>query len=502
MPYVLDDDGLEIPPLSEILQDMLAAYVDPDPEIGFGPDADVSEDSPFYIVASPAARQLASCWQGLRELSGQFDPTNASGQQLDRLGSMIGLLRRAKTRSLISGRLVGTPGTVVPANAVVRYNPNGTLWQLPGATISESGVVEVDATAIEFGAVDARKSTDWSILSGIVPGLDAFESRADAQLGALAAGAPEYRAAFREAAMGLATYDAVVGYVRRVSNVTNVYAYVNPKLALDPVTGLLGKQWRFVFVGGAKNDIINALHKSLGAPVDTVGAVTGTVSPGNGQVLTYAFDRLKRRRGYLRLTYTGSNPNAPLPEDAEERVFAAVAAVVPTGGQPFNPMIYGAAGLVALFAAVPGCVTKLKAEGRLSTLDAWQEDAIAIGLDEVIDIATEPTVAEALSTAEDPMTAVGGSNLWLQINGGPAVESVMPAEAVEGSENIAAELQADFDGLGVVIDSDSGRVRFRTELTGSGASLGFPSGTLAVMLGLELLSFEGSDGDLEVVLIP
>lgn len=505
--YVLDDAGLSIPTEPDILGDILGDYQSADPAVGFGPGADVTTDSPFYKIASRVAPQIALCWQGLRDLSGQFDPENASGQQLDRLGSMIGLRRRRATPSTVPGRIIGAPGTSVDAGAIVLYEPNNSRWELTGGVIPENGALEVTATAKDTGPIDAAASQgDWQVLSGQVLGFDAFESTDRATLGAPAWTDPEYRAELRNAARGRATYDAIVTAVRDVTDVSAVYLYVNPSLLPDPLTGLLGKQMRLVVQGGARTDIARALHETVGAPVDTVGAVATDIAPGNGQVLTYRFDRLKRRRGYLRLTYTGGNPKVPLPDDAAAIVLAAVAAVAAEGGSAFAPMEYGAAGLVALMTAAPGCVTKLVAEGRLDPADPWVEDAITLPLDEVIDVATAPTPAEVVSVAEDPIVVAGLATLTVDINGEgfPYTTEQYPALPTNGAAAIAAIANEGLDPARLVVDTDAGRVRFRTKLTGSAASIGFPlgGGAVAVALGLEGVQRSGSDGDVQVVLVP
>jgi len=500
--YILDDNGLQVPTFAELLQEQLDTYQDPDPAVGFGAEADVSPDSPFYKIAVPVARQLASVYQGLRDFTAMLDPESATGQQLDRLGSLTGLERRGKTRSTIDLRLVGTPGKLISKNAVVRYVPNGTLWQTTeDLTIAQSGVIRTTAESLDFGPVDARQATSssWSIVSGQVDGWTNVESLSDAQLGAFAELDPEYRVAFRNAARGRATYEAIVNGVRAVNNVSAVYLYVNTSLLPDPNTGLLGKQMRFVVLGGARLDIIRAIHDYVGAPVDTVGSITGDIAPGNGQILSYKFDRLKRRRGYLRLTYTGSNPNAQLPADAEAIVLEAVAAVVPQAGQAFNPAVFGLAGFIALMTAVPGCVTKMVAEGRLDPGDPWVEDAITIGLDEVIEILTEPSPAIVDSPVEDPMSVAAGWTLDVEVDGG-APQTATMAAITNNSGPIAAALQAQLTG--VTVSSSNGAVRFASNTVGASSTLGGFAGNVAIELGLVGLTAEGSDGDVQVVLVP
>jgi hypothetical protein len=440
--------------------------------------------------------------QGLRDLSGQFDPQNAFGLQLDRLGSLIGLRRRAATRSTIPGRLIGVPGTAVPAGAVIRYRATGSTWQLAQpAVIGPSGTVDVFLFSLDFGPVDALAAAqaDWQIVGGQVLGWTGFDSTDAAQLGAYRETDAEYRARFTEAAEGLCTYEAIVNRLRKVSNVSNVYLYVNTKLTYDNALQLDGKQLRAVVQGGLKDAIILALHQSLGAPVDTAGAVEGDVNPGNGQVLTYRYDRLKRRRCYLRLTITGGNPNAPIPADAAALILTAVAKVQSPVG-PFLPFLYGLAAVAVL---PPGSVTKLVAEGRLDPGDPWVEDAIPLGIAEYAFVSYEPSPAVAIADDDTP-EVVGGTQFRAAVDGGVMQVVAFFDEVTVGSADFAFILSNGVEGLqGTTVDVVDGRVRITSNTVGGASSIQLDGGIATAALFDDAFAlYSGSDNDVTLIINP
>jgi hypothetical protein len=494
--YSLTDSGLTVPTMVELLKALDNDFIEPD---NFGNEVDLTPDSPLYKISRPIARQLALCWQGLRDWSAQLDSQTAFGQGLDYLGSLIGVTRIAATRSTLVGRAVGAPGENVNALSILRYTPGASLWQvIETQVIGAGGFVDVEIEALEFGPVDAPQAVaaDWEIVTGQTPGWYTFESTSQATLGQPAESDVDYRARLAEASRGLATYDAIVRELRAVDNVAAVYLYINLGLAYDPIKKLFGKQMRPVVQGGSKTNIIAALHRSVGAPVETVGAVTGTYNPGNGQILDYAFDRLARRRGYLKITITGGNPQIPLPTNAAALALAATATVVPQGGQPFSPYIYGQAAVEVL---PKGSVTKMKAEGRLDPGDPWEEDALVLELNEIIDISTEPTVAVATAIEEDDISIGIGDDFNYTINGGVPQSYVFVA-ATTSSATAAAAINAAASEP-VVIGSIDGRVVMRTVLKGSAASIQIDAGVASSYLFAGEPLFTGSDGDVEIVIL-
>lgn len=502
--YTLDDTGLTISDWLTIHEEVLKAYQGDVESGGFGATADVSPDSPFYKVASPLTRQVSSLLQGLRDLTGQFSPETAFGLQLDRLGSLIGLPRRPAVRSTVEARVTGTPGVQPFAGATLRYLPTGSMWQLAeDVTIGLNGIAPANAFALDFGPVDVPMAGPglWQIVTGQVLGWDTFESTAAASLGRLRETDPEYRQRFRDVAVGYATYDAIVNKLRAVRNVSRVFLYVNKALLFDPVLQLQGKQMRPVVEGGLKSDIITALHLSLGAPVDTAGAIEGTVDPGNGQTLDYHYDRLKRRRCYLKLTITGGNPNAPLPDGAEDIVLEAVDAIESNVG-PFVPYIYGQAAAIALQNVTPGCITKMVAEGRLDPGDPWVEDAIPLEIAEYADVSVAPTPAVAVADNDNPSIALG-FQFTASIDGGPIQAVVWPVATV-GSAAAAAVLDDPLTGLDdVSVDVVNGRVTITTLSSGGTSTIQLLGGfATAELFDNPNALYEGSDADVTVVLIP
>ena len=182
--------------------------------------------------------------------------------------------------------------------------------------------------------------------------------------------------------------------------------------------------------------------------------------------------------------------------NAAALALAATATVVPQGGQPFSPYIYGQ---VAVEVLPKGSVTKMKAEGRLDPGDPWEEDALVLELNEIIDISTEPTVAVATAIEEDDISIGIGDDFNYTINGG-APQSYVFVAATTSSATAAAAINAAASEP-VVIGSIDGRVVIRTVLKGSAASIQIDAGVASSYLFAGEPLFTGSDGDVEIVIL-
>lgn len=495
MPYVFDDAGLEVKTLAEIRDEMLKDVVDE-----FDGDFDVSADSPVYKIYTPVAMQLAEAWQGLREVHANRDPESAAGSSLAGLGSFAGMKYRGATASTIRGRVVGDPGAQVPSTLVLRYKAGKSLWQLSSApVIGAGGVVEVDAFSLDTGPVDADAVGlgGWEIVVGATGGITGYESLAKAQLGEAAETYADFRLRLLRAARGLATYDAIVREVSEVANVTSLLYYQNEKLTPDLATGLLGKQGHMIVRGGAKLDILRALHRAVGAPLETVGSVTDTITASNGQTLKYGFSRLKRRRGYLRITLNGGNAKIKLPENADALARAAINAInLSIEGSTFVPYVFGQ----AVANAMPiGSVGSMVAEGRLDPGDPYTQAPIQLPIDEQIEVATGPQPVEIFGSNEDPIFYEAGVNLDFAINGDPMQS---PIATMFHDSTLSAASDLGTQSTDVELGSIDGRFFMRTLYTGLGASIEiFPSFGQAA-LGLDVGLYEGTSGDLELVINP
>lgn len=497
MPYVFDDAGLEIPLLSEIFEGMLLQLQEPE---AFGDGFDISPDSPAYKLYTPVAIQLAELWQGLRDVHANRDPESATGASLSGLGSFAGVKYRAATASTIRGRVVGKPGAQVPAVVIIRYKASGTLWQLSSApVIGGTGTVEVDAFSLDKGPIDADPVgiAGWEIVVGAGEEVQNFESLDKAALGEDVETAPEFRLRLLRAARGLATYDSIVREVSDVKNVSSLIYYQNEKLTFDPATGLKGKQAHLIVRGGAKQDIIAALHRAVGAPLETVGAVSDTVAPGNGQILKYSFSRLKRRRGYLSVTITGGNPKVPLPPNAEALAKAAIFnANGLVQGSTFVPYVFGQA---AADAMPKGSVSSMTALGKLAPADPYVVGPIQLPIDEQIEVAVDPQPAEVFGNNEDPIFYEEGVTLSLKINGG-GVQN--PASTKFCSTTLALASDIGPQLADVEAGSVDGRFFLRTTQAGAAATIEVLPDMGNVPLGLVVDVYEGSDGDVVLVINP
>lgn len=493
--WVIDDAGASVPTQAELfdeLQDILGPLL--------GGDYLWHPEDPITQLGLVHATLLARAYQLVEAVINSRDPAQAQGVLLRELGTIVGAEIPQRTRSVITGRMLGTPGTLVPAQSIVKYLPTGDLWRtFQSYTIGASGSVDVEFESQEFAAIeaDAAGITSWQIQTP-VNGWSSFLSTAAADVGRAAATNAETRAAIALAATGgagKATYDSDVQNVASVDGVTHVALFVNREITYDATLDLQGKEARFIVEGGRKQDLFDAIaeSESTGLNTQTTGDVQGSSTRSDGKVIDVSFSRPTDVPVLVRVTISGDLPDlADTTSIVYEQVEARAAeqdfgeSVVPV--QYVGPVILGFDEN-----AIESCTVEM----RLDSGDPWVTTPLVLDQTERADISAGPRPASVISVAEDPISV--GIGLTLNINpDGGGIQSYVTTEAHTSVSSLIEEIADEFT-LVEFVDS-SGRLLIRTESAGASSSLVL-SGDLLLALGITAATYNGTNGDITVVTV-
>jgi uncharacterized phage protein gp47/JayE len=296
------------------------------------------------------AAKLAEIWEVLEAVYRSIDADSATGEALDDLCLLTGLIRLPTTKSTATITATGTPTTALPAGRVVSVNGNavarfttladaviasvsawvnttsyalgdrvknsskvyqcitagtsagsggptttaaniidGTVhWRYLGAG---TGAVDILAEAENFGPTVATSGT-LTIIQTPVSGWSNAINVLDATVGRdveLDAALRLRRAASLQTS-GSGAVDAIRGDVIHVSGVTQAFVFENVTDATDG-DGLPPHSFETVVLGGAANALAQVIWDSKPAGIATYGGTSGTAVDAAGANQTINFSR-------------------------------------------------------------------------------------------------------------------------------------------------------------------------------------------------------------------
>jgi uncharacterized phage protein gp47/JayE len=153
-----------------------------------GLPSDIDFDADVFlgnITANMAARLGKAAGDGLQALYDAFDPSGATGLQLDNLSVLVGVPREEPTASQATVTYTGTVGTPVLAGEVVEGGgvDDDQKWTVSAdVVIGGGGTVDVVVVAQQKGAVVATAGQIDKIVT-LKAGLDSVTNAADATTG-------------------------------------------------------------------------------------------------------------------------------------------------------------------------------------------------------------------------------------------------------------------------------------------------------------------------------
>jgi uncharacterized phage protein gp47/JayE len=280
----------------------------------FGAAFSLIPNTPEGQLMLRTAEQVADLWELGEQVYNSLYNQTASGVSLDRSESLTNNGRIPQTASVANGVVItGTPTTVVPANfqLSVAGNP-GAVFQIVNGpvTIGGGGTVAASFACLTAGPVAAPEGSLTTIVNA-VSGVASATNPSDAQLGTFAEtdSAFRQRAALSRNAPATAGLFGIIKAVQATLNVSEVFGFENVTDSTD-ANGLLPHSFMIVVVGGADQDIANAIYASKGGGIASNGTTSVTVYDSNNTPHQISFNRLADVPIYMTVAVTkNTNPS-------------------------------------------------------------------------------------------------------------------------------------------------------------------------------------------------
>ena len=298
--------GFSVSETSDIRDEVAQDWVEAFKEQG-RPDLNTDPETPQGQIIDSQTAAIHQKDVELAFLAQQFNPQTASGRWQDALAKIYFINRKPAINSTCVCTLTGINGTTVTAGALIRSSYDQTLWSLnEDVTIGSDGTTTAAFTCQSEGAIQAGAATLTQIVT-TVPGWDAVTNATAAEVGQLV----ESQAAFEArryqsvALNGRSTTTAVYARVAEVNNVIAAYVTDNKTNVNKTIDGytLSPHSIYVAVIGGADDDIAEAIYNSVSAGCDYNGNTTVNVTdPNTGAVEAVTFMRPTQLPLYVKVT--------------------------------------------------------------------------------------------------------------------------------------------------------------------------------------------------------
>ena len=224
-----------------------------------------------------------------------LNPALAQGRQLDDMGALFSIDRIAGERSSVTATLSGRGGTQIPGNSRVRTAQNSVFASDADALIPSSGSLDVLFRSVEAGPIRSDAGTLNQIVD-VISGWTSVTNAADAVLGRDVETDSEYRLRYlgEVSVHEVGSLDAVRSRVLDVENVTHAIVRDNATAATVTIQGVdvAARSLIVVVLGGAAQDIAEAIDRTKGIGVQTVGTESEDVTIAGTVTTTIRFERV------------------------------------------------------------------------------------------------------------------------------------------------------------------------------------------------------------------
>lgn len=256
-----------------------------------GDKVNTSERSPLGIILRIFAWFLAVVWMLAEKVYYSAYVNTAEGTSLDRLGPYVGVSRTLAQAATGTVTLTGTPGYTVPAGFLVGTEADVYFETTADVTLDGGGKGSVAIEAMEAGLSGNVAAGEIRVIVNPNPDVTDVTNPEATNGGREKQTDPEFRDLFSAsvASGGAATVDAITAALLAVRGVRAATVIENLSLTPD-VAGRPGRSFEAYVLGGASQDIGDAIFDVKAAGIESYGSVAVNVKDigGNPHVVKYS----------------------------------------------------------------------------------------------------------------------------------------------------------------------------------------------------------------------
>jgi len=257
----------------------------------YGNNLNVSPESPDGQIIGLLAGSFSDLWEIAEGAYNAFNPSAATGAALSNLVQINGITRNEASSSVATLTFTGTDGTSIPAGTLVSHVTSQEQFATDSAVTISGGSINVTATALNTGVIEASAGTLTEIETPIT-GLNAVTNIEDANVGSERETDVELRARrLRSLAISAqSTVDSLYAVISNLEFVTQVTVLENDTDIID-ANGLPPHSVQVIVVGGLDEDIANAIWLNKPAGITSFGDESVVISDSQGLLHTINFSR-------------------------------------------------------------------------------------------------------------------------------------------------------------------------------------------------------------------
>ena len=259
----LDKNGYSIKRLDEILSDLTVAQ-----KTVFGADLVLDASSPDAQLNGLLAEQIAILWELGLDVWSSLDPRTATGVQLDRLASIVGVARNQSSPTTLFCDLNGTPNQLISSGLVVSAPliPSTTFLLVSDVTLDGNGFASAQFVANDNGAIIVAPNT-VTVIDTLVSGLDTVNNPLAGDTGTNIETDEELRLRrdLSTSTISTSTIASIYNAIVSVAGVTHLKVFEN---TTDAVVDTITPHAFYAVVKGGLNEDV-AKQIALNRPVGT-----------------------------------------------------------------------------------------------------------------------------------------------------------------------------------------------------------------------------------------
>lgn len=376
----INDTGVIVPDTSQILAEVQEEF-----KSVFGNDLVTDPATPQGLLMVGEALARSDVVNNNAALANQINPNVAGGDFLDNIMALLGLQRKAATRTVVpSVDLEGVAGTVIPAGTQAQNEAGDVFLTMTTVVLDVAGEAVVDFQAEEYGPIVCAENT----LNQIVTNILGWETVNNPTAGVVGSNTQSDQSAraYRNnvlAFQGVALPVAITSALYHVDGVKSLSFLENVSDDPETIEGILMDPhsiWACVD-GGTDANVAAALleNKSSGCAWNGAEEVT-LIEPVSGQPYLVKFDRPVAVPILIKVT----TPNG-ISQNIKSAILQYVAGELGglegfTVGSDVSPFEIAAA---INYSYPETFISKVEIATALPTPGAWSTDTMTIDIDEL-----------------------------------------------------------------------------------------------------------------------